>query len=392
MPSALQVSGGALIALFVLVDIFLTVLYARAKSGVFSRFVCAWEWRLILLLAKLFVRRAELFLSLCGPLILISLITWWALLLTLGAALIFHPYLGSAIVSSSGSTPTDFVSAMYAAASSMSIIGSGGFSPRTSSFRLIFMCNSLVGMSVTSLTLTYLMQIYNALQQRNSLGLHLFLLSGMTGSSAEMLVRIAPQGRMDSGFNTLSNLASSVAQLKEMHHFYPVLLYLRFEEVYYSVSFIVSIVLDCVSFVESAIDAREYEWLQKSGTVAELWSGSLLMLDMIEGAFGPAKQTGMKRPATESEVEQWRRYYLRSAGLFERAGIKTATDLQQGARRYVELRTEWAPRIKPFAEAMLYAIENVDPGTAREGSSNRVMTFRTRLHPSPYRSFQDKEK
>jgi hypothetical protein len=154
---------------FGLLDVFLTVLYARAGTGLFSRFVCALEWRVLRRVAKLFGRRAPFFLSLCGPVIVVSLIWWWALLLTSGAALIFHPYLGSAIAVSDGPTPTDFVSAMYAAANSMSIVGSSGFSPQTSTFRLIFMFNSLVGMSVISLTLTYLMQIYNALQERNSL-------------------------------------------------------------------------------------------------------------------------------------------------------------------------------------------------------------------------------
>lgn len=377
MSSAVQVSSGAIIMLFALLDIFLTVLYARAGSGVFSRFVCAWEWRLLRRLAMLFGRRAQVFLSLCGPAIVVSLIMWWALLLTVGAALIFHPFLGSAIVTSGGSTPTDFVSAMYAGANSMSIVGSSGFSPQTSSFRLIFMCNSLIGMSVISLTLTYLMQIYNALQQRNSLGLHLFLLSGMTGSSAEMLVRLAPQGRFDSGLNTFSDVASSVVQLKEMHHFYPVLLYLRFEEAYYSVYFIVSIVLDCASFLQTAIDEKEYEWLQRSGTVAELWSGSMMLLKMIEGAFGPVNRTESKWPMTEFDVDQWRRHYMRSVGQFERAGISRVADLEQEAGRYVDLRREWAPRIRPFADAMLYPIENVDFGTAKEGGSNRVLSFRT---------------
>ncbi len=181
MSSAVQMSSGALLMCFVLLDVFLTVLYARAGTGIFSRFVCAWEWRLLRRFAKLLGRRAQLFLSLCGPAIVLSLIWWWALLLTLGAALIFHPYLGSAIATSNGSTPTDFVSAMYAAANSMSIVGSSGFSPQTSTFRLIFMFNSLVGMSVISLTLTYLMQIYNALQQRNSLGLQCFFIERHDG-------------------------------------------------------------------------------------------------------------------------------------------------------------------------------------------------------------------
>jgi len=394
--SVLQVSSGALVMLFALLDVFITVLYARAGTGIFSRFVCAWEWRLLRRVARLFGPRAQLFLSLCGPAIVLSLIFWWALLLTVGGALIFHPYLGSAIAISNGSTPTDFISAMYAAANSMSIVGSSGFSPQNSTFRLIFMFNSLLGMSVISLTLTYLMQIYTALQQRNSVGLHLFLLSGMTGSSAEMLVRIAPQGRVDSGFSTLSDFASSLVQLKEMHHFYPVLFYFRFEEAYYSVSFVTSMLLDCVSLIESAMDAKEYGWLQDSATLAELWSGSLLLLDMtgeiLDPKTDPTNRRSSQRRKVESDVEQWRDKYSRSLELFERVGIKPARDVEQGANRYVELRTEWDHRINVLARSMLYAADEVQPDRAKEGTSGQALSFRTGQCSSPYQMFRSKEK
>ena len=71
----------------------------------------------------------------CGPSTVVLLVFLWAFLLTLGAALIFHPYLGSAITTDIGPTPTDFVSALFVAGNSMSIVGSSGFSPRTSAFR-----------------------------------------------------------------------------------------------------------------------------------------------------------------------------------------------------------------------------------------------------------------
>jgi hypothetical protein len=392
VSSVLQVSSGALLMLFALLDVFLTVLYARAGTGIFSRFACALEWRLLRGVARLFGPRAQLFLSLCGPVIVLSLISWWALLLTAGAALIFHPYLGSAIAVSNGPTPTDFISAIYAAANSMSIVGSSGFSPQNSTFRLIFLFNSLVGMSVISLTLTYLMQIYNALQQRNSVGLHLFLLSGMTGSSAEMLVRIAPQGRMDSGLSTLSDLASSLVQLKEMHHFYPVLFYFRFEEAYYSVSFVTSTLLDCVSLIESALDTEEYAWLRGSGTVAELWSGSLLLLDMTRRILDPVKPHDSNRRTLRSDIERWRHHYTNSSDLFASAGIKPSRNVEHGLERYVELRTEWDHGIDVLARAMLYEQDKVDPDRAKEGASGRVLGFWTRPYASRYQMFRSREK
>ncbi len=135
--------------------------------------------------------------------------------------------------------------------------------------------------------------------------------------------------------------------------------------------------LDCASLIESAIDPREYGWLQRSATLAELWSGSLLLIDMIQRAFGPAFPAARRRQTTEAEVEQWRHQYLRSLELFKRAGIQPAPDVQQGAGRYIELRTEWAPRIRAIAEAMLYPTEIADPGNAKEGSSNPVLSFRS---------------
>ena len=197
---------------------------------------------------------------------------------------------------------------------------------------------------------------------------------------------------MDSGFSTLSDLASAVIQLKEMHHFYPVLFYFRFEEAYYSVSLVTSIVLDCASLLESATDAKEYEWLQSSGTLGELWSGSLLLLDMNQEVFGPANRSGPKQQTIESDVEQWRHHYLRSLDLFKRVGIQPAPDVEQGASQYIELRTEWAHKINGLAQSMLYPTEKVDPDRAKEGRSGRVLSFRTRSYPSPHQIFRSKEK
>src|SRR2546421_200007 len=83
-----------------------------------------------------------------------------------------------------------FLSPLYVGANSVSIVGSGGVQPHTTALRLFFILDSLVGTTVISLTLTYLMQIYTALQRRNALGLRLRLTSGGTGDAAELLARL----------------------------------------------------------------------------------------------------------------------------------------------------------------------------------------------------------
>ncbi len=87
-------------------------------------------------------------------------------------------------LSSNGPTPQDFITAIYTGGSSMTILGSSEFGPKTRAFRMLYLLNSLIDMSVLSLTLTYLLQIYTALQSRNGLGLNVYLLTSKTADAA----------------------------------------------------------------------------------------------------------------------------------------------------------------------------------------------------------------
>src|SRR3954469_99873 len=95
-----QIGGAALMLLF-LADIFLTVLYARAGTGLLAPRWNRLVWRLLKGISGLFGGRRGSVLSFAGPLIVILLIAFWALGLTIGAAMIIQPELGGAIRPSS---------------------------------------------------------------------------------------------------------------------------------------------------------------------------------------------------------------------------------------------------------------------------------------------------
>src|SRR5215212_5582535 len=194
MMGRLEQGLGILLIVMILLDIFLTVLYARIGTSIIGSRVGRLVWASFVTASKVFGSRRGAVLSFCGPVILVLLVGVWALGLTLGAALITHPELGTSIRASQGETPTDFVTAMYAGGSSMAIVGASDFTPHTSATRLLFLFNSLIGMSVMSLTLTYLMQVYTALQRRNVMAMNIHLLSARTGDAAELLARLGPQG------------------------------------------------------------------------------------------------------------------------------------------------------------------------------------------------------
>jgi hypothetical protein len=208
-----QVVGAAVLLLF-LGDIFLTVLYARAGTGWLAPRWNRAVWLTLRAASRLFGSRRGAILSLAGPLIVVLLIAFWSLGLTVGAALILRPERGSAIKPSSGDTPTDFVTAMLVAGNSLSIVGSSDYAPHTAGTRLLFLINSLIGASVLSLVLSYLVQVYSGLRERNALALTIDLMTAGTGDAAEMLARLGLENGTSDATNELGNLARALAATK----------------------------------------------------------------------------------------------------------------------------------------------------------------------------------
>lgn len=354
MQDWLEPLAGGIVLAITLLDVFLTVLYARAGTGLLAPLLARGIWRVFRGLSG---GRHPGVLDFCGPAQLVALVLMWGLLLALGSALIIHPALGTGVESSSGPTDTDFVTALFVGGSSMSIVGASDYGPTSPGYKLLFLFNSLVGMSVTSLTLTYLMQVYSALRSRNTLGLMMQAQSGDTGDAAELLARWGPQGRFDGGYNNLSTLAGEMAAIKETHHFYPVLFYFRFEEPYYAPSQILRTALDAVALMHTALDPRELGWLQESAALNELERVSALLLRILNQKFPVPHEPSVVGRHSE---ERWRLRYRHALLRLQAAGIPTRADQEAGARDYVQLRARWEPGVEALTHAMGWRVEEVD--------------------------------
>ena len=359
---SIQQIAGAFLMLLILLDVFLTVLYARMDTGIISPRVARVVWWVFSVLSKPFGRRRGVILSYCGPVILVMLVVVWALGLAVSAGLIIYPELGTSVRATVGETTTrNFIAAMYAGGSSISIVGANSFTPHTAVFRVVYLFNSLVGISVTSLTLSYLMQVYLALNRRNTLALHVHLASGQNGDAAEVIAGIGPDGKFSIGYPDLSMLAGEMTQAKEAHHFYPVLFYFRFRDPHYSVSRLTLVLLDTATLIKSALDDKEYGWFQKSGAVEQLWAGSTLLLKTLSRTFVYA-DADEPHPEVDDEIrELWRRRYFLALHRLRQAGIRTIDDEQRGAQNYIDLRSEWNKGIAAIGPMLAYSEEEVDP-------------------------------
>jgi hypothetical protein len=361
---------GFLLILIFLLDIFLTVLYARIGTSIIGSRVGRLVWKTSVKASKPLGPKQGAALSFCGPVILVLLVGVWAVGLTLGAALIMHPELGTSIRATNGETPTDFISAMYAGGTSMAIVGASDFTPHTSLTRLLFLFNSLIGISVTSLTLTYLMQVYTALQRRNVMAMNIHFLSGCTGDAAELLARLGPQGQFSAGYTNLSELGTEMTQTKEAHHFYPLLFYFRFSDPYHSVSRSTLVALDTVSLIKSALNDQRYRWLKEAGAVAQLWEASMMLVTTLEETF-LAKGAPTREAQPDSRTRgRWRERYHAAVQQLRRAGIAVTADGEDGADAYIACRAQWDHHITNLAPSMAYIMEDIDAAMTRSGPKN----------------------
>ncbi|MFN3435641.1 MAG: ion channel [Sphingomonas sp.] len=349
--------GAALVLLF-LADIFLTVLYARAGTGLLAPHWIRAIWAAFRAAASLFGRRRGVLLSRARPASGGSVLGVWALGLTIGSALIVRPELGTAIRPSSGATPTDFVTALLVAGNSLSIVGGGDYAPHTAATRLLFLVNSLIGASVLSLVLSYLVQVYSALRERNALALTIDLMTDGTGDAAVMLARLIPHGDAQDATSELGNLVRALAATKEAHHFYPLLFYFRFEDPRYAVSRFSMVLLDLVTLIDTALDRHRYAALIASAPVASLRRGARLLLETLDAHFPTARG--------DTAPDDWpmRRSFVAATATLAQARVAVQAD---GIDAYVTLRQQWEPLAARVAPTLGYAMSDIDRRSATLG-------------------------
>lgn len=351
---------GAILGILVLLDIFLLILYARANTTIISTPLSHFAWKMFVWLSTPLGRWRETFLTLSGPIILVMVLGSWALLLSLAAALIIHPNLGTGIITNHGETPTDFITALYVGGSSLSFIGASDFTPQDGFFRLFYLFTSLIGVSLASLIVTYLMELYSDLKERNTLGLKVHLLSAETGDAAEVIAHLGPHGQFEGGYNNIVEWSAETANVKESHHFYHILFYFRFREPYYSVSRTSLTSLDTVSLIKSALDNEEYGWLKESAAVDDLWRGTMKELRTLAKDF--LRGEDVDAPPDEATRERWRRRYREGVVRLNAAGIKTT---EEGEEDYLSLRKQWDRYIYMLAPKFAYDLEEVDTAMAK---------------------------
>jgi hypothetical protein len=356
----LPVVGGALVLLAV-ADVFMTVLYARVGTGPVSHRLSTVTWATARRIARRLGRQKDAFLSFFGPLYLVLIMMVWIGFLLFGFTLIAWPNLGRGIQRSQGAqTPTDFATAFYYAGGSMATVGSGDLRPVSPAMKVATVIASVLGLCVMTLTLTYVIQIYTALQRRNALALSLHHASGGTGDAAVLLAGLGPRDDFTHAESQLSGMATETTGVYESHHFYSVLIYFRFEEPFYAMARGTLVLMELLALIETALDDAKHGWLKRAASITQLREAGMHVLTELAGVYLPSG------PPTVGDqdaaiTDRWRTRYRAATDHLRRAGISITGDPQRGEDRYVQLRRQWDPYVMAFAHYMEHPCETIDP-------------------------------
>jgi hypothetical protein len=158
--------------------------------------------------------------------------------------------------------------------------------PEISLGRSYFTFTGTAGLIVTTLALTYILQVYTALQDRDSLGLEMHLLTDQTNDVAELLAGLGAHGHMHTGYTELGNAAAQLSATDQTYHHYPLLFFFRFEEPYYAVSSIALLAFDAASLSKSGLD-DERAWCTMTACSTSSFATARSSMDRRPRATAP---------------------------------------------------------------------------------------------------------
>jgi Ion channel len=324
--------AGFLIIAVILWEAFETIVLPRRVTRKWRVTVLAYRatwipWRAI---AKHIpkVRSRETFLSIYGPLSLPCLFVFWAMMLIVGFALLYH--------SAAAADPTHpgFATSLYMSGTTMFTLGLGDIVPHTTVERFLVVVQSGLGFGFLALVLSYLPVIYTVFSRREVTIVLLDAQAGSPPTAAEILRRNA-ETHSDLG-QLLHDWERSAAEILESHVSYPVVSYFRSQHTNESWVAALTAVLDTCAFMISSVDQGASRQARLTFAMCRHTVADLAQIF----AVAPRKAKIDRLPAADFE-------HLRK--VLSGAGIKIC-DAESNAQKLTKLREMYEPYLEALSE------------------------------------------
>jgi hypothetical protein len=346
----LTILGTGLVFL-VTYDVYATILHARARSGPIGENLNRAAWRSVRFVAlRLPRQRRHRMLNMVGPLLLPSLIIIYILLLVLGFALIYYTRMPSQFVVAPEAASRPWVESLYFSGITLTTVGYGDIAPHTMLMRLAALVESASGFALISLTVTYLITVYGALERKRAVALSFYHQAEEGADVAGFIAHHFVGGQFYGLEATLRQATRDIQGLLESHVEHPVIHYFHPVEVYKSLPRILFLSLESCAVIHSCLDREQFNELHNHPQVRNLEASTIHVLFELDAALRLERRRRARREESSyEESKRWRGRYQATMRRLSDAGIKTRPDEKQGWEEYRASREEWEPRLHRFS-------------------------------------------
>ena len=234
----LSVIVGVLLVLVGLLDVFFTVLHYDGFGFLNSRLYNGLFDAMCLAIRPLPRTYRAVGLSMAAPLMVPATITVWIFLVSLGYALVYYAGMDGRTFSfsTSGLEPS-FMEAMYFSGVTIATLGLGDVTPLSSLYQAIAVSEALVGFGILTLSISYVIGVYEVLRQLGVLTAGLYHQAQDTDDPLSILVPHFPGGQHRGLEAHLMALHRDLVEVYEGMRRYPIVYYYHSRRAYRSLPF-----------------------------------------------------------------------------------------------------------------------------------------------------------
>ena len=208
---------GLLVLVTVSVDILWTTLWVQGSAGPLTSRLMSVEWRAF----RRAVGNRRRLLSLTGPVILVTSLAVWIVLLWGGWTLLFASG-ENALLDTRNANPLSWTERIYFVGYSIFTLGNGDFSPQGGTWQIATVLATGSGILFVTLSVTYILSVLDAITQKRSFA------SGVSGlgNRSDAILRESWNGEEFQGLELpLNTLTAELNTLTSNHKAYPILHY-----------------------------------------------------------------------------------------------------------------------------------------------------------------------
>ena len=230
--------AGVLLICVGLLDVFFTVLHYDGFGFISSRLYHS-LFRVVCYATRPLPRRHRAMgLSMAAPLMVPATITVWISLVALGYALIYYSGMDEKFFSLPGRTlDPSFLEALYFSGTAISTVGFGDITPTNTLYQVLAVSEALIGFGILTLAITYVLGVYNVLQQLGVVSAGLYHQAQDTSDPWSILASHFPDGQHRGLETHLMSLHRGLVDIYEGIRQYPIVYYYHSRRAYRSLPF-----------------------------------------------------------------------------------------------------------------------------------------------------------